>query len=89
MQVKLLRPLLIGGGHLPSPTGTVVDVPDEEARHYIDTGLAEAADGASEPANASADEAERAEAERAAEVRAKAALSPDNKMATDPLNKKA
>jgi hypothetical protein len=58
MKVKLLKSVLVGDADvIATPRGEVVDVPDEQAKEFISTGLAEeyAAKSAPAPLNKMAD----------------------------------
>lgn len=46
MKIILLRALQLGGGILPSPAGSEVEIDDLEARELIDRGLATAVEKA-------------------------------------------
>lgn len=41
MKVKLLRNILVDHNYEPTPAGTVVDIPDDRAKFYLQNGLAE------------------------------------------------
>lgn len=41
MKIKLLRPVMVGGGYVPTPRGSVVDLEPDEAKQFIESGIGE------------------------------------------------
>lgn len=69
MKIKLLRPVMVGGGYMPTPRGSVVELEAGEAKQYIESGIGEE------------HVAEAAEAKKAAPVANKAFVPGANKSA--------